>query len=103
MNFLKLLAIAFLAIHLASAEEPGGASSPTVPPTIDGGKEWPAGLERRLERDLEQYPGSVLDPPADGTGYRFSLATEPRPENWSLLLGALLSIGFIVRRRLAAG
>lgn len=98
MNFLKLLAIALLAIHLAAAEELTGAGSPAVTPVIDGGKDWLAGVERGGER----YPGSVLDPPADA-GYRFSLAAEPRPADWSLLLGALLSIGFIVRRRLAAG
>lgn len=93
MNVPKLLAVALLAIHLAGAAEPAGSGPPAVPPLIDGGTAWPAGLER--------HPGSVLDPPADGPGYRFSLAAEPRPANWSLLLGALLCIGFIVHRRLA--
>ena len=51
---------------------------------------------------MERHPGSVLDPPGDGTDYRFSIAGEARPAGWSLLLGALLSGGFIVRRRLAA-
>ena len=92
MNFFpKLLAVILLAIHLAGATEP--ADSPAVPPRIDGGTAWPAGLE--------WTPGSVLDPAAYGADYRFSLTAEPRPASWSLLLGALLSIGFIVRRRLA--
>lgn len=89
--FSKLLAVTLLAIHLAGAAEP--ADRPAVPPRIDGGAAWPAGLERN--------PASVLDPAAYGADYRFSLAAEPRPASWSLLLGALLSIGFIVGRRLA--
>ncbi|MCG2578658.1 hypothetical protein LZ012_16795 [Dechloromonas sp. XY25] len=93
MQILKLLAIAILTIHLAGAAEPAGSGSPPVPRLVNGGAESPAGQER--------HPGSVLDPPADGDGYRFSLAIEPQPENWSLLLGGLLSIGFIVGRRLA--
>ena len=81
MHFLKLLTIALLAIHMAAAEEPAGIGSLAVPLAIDG---------------------APLDPPGDGTDYRFSLAGEPRPAGWSLLLGALLSGCFIVRRRMVA-
>lgn len=70
------------------------AAAQAAEPVTDNGMNRPPGVDQR--------PGSVLDPPADGTGYRFSIAAEPKPGGWSLLLGALLSGGFIVRRRLTA-
>ena len=91
MRFLKLLAVALLTIRLAVAQEPAGIAAP---PAIADGSKRPAGMELR--------PVLVLDPPVGGAGYRFAMASEPRPAGWSLLLGALLSAGFIVRRRLAA-
>ncbi|HEX6736454.1 MAG TPA: hypothetical protein VF096_16735 [Azonexus sp.] len=81
----RLLAGLCLAINVAAAGEPARPDPVALKP--------PAAMAPR--------PGSVLDPPADTAGYRFAMAAEPRPAGWSLLLGALLSGGFSVRRRLA--
>ena len=91
MRFLKLLVVALLVIDAAVAQEPAGIAAPA----FDDGSQRPSGKQRP--------PGSVLDPPPGGAGYRFAMAREPRPGGWSLVLGALLSGGFIVRRRLSGG
>lgn len=59
MKPLKLLAVALLATHLASAAESVDSGNQAVPP-IDGGAAWSS--------DLGRHPGSVLDPPATGSG-----------------------------------